>query len=1202
MRSSCFTILIPAIMLFFSSVLFPITMAVSSVEEGEIAPRILMDRGPPTRVIVQESENNNGWSSADQVPISSGNRVELHGNLSSSSDYDFFYVSMNGGSGPVDTITITPTYIDADNENEMFVLWFWGFYPSDDLNSPDEIPLTLGIWLAHPAYWYSVSISASYTGNYGFIVRPVQSLSGNLEYNFTVSMTSITPPDPYNDQAGSMELNSGRNSLLSQGLNVETDLFDWYHFKAPHPIHPTLLDLTLSLTSVSPNYNDGQFDWNVEVDMFILYNSRSSPNVFQKQSYRVSTSSFFQNDGCSPSPLNVKIEKNCTEMYIGMYIQSLGIDSRGQRSYGTSTGSATYNLLADISGNIPNNRPQLLNARVEPSKGWSSTMFTFSVLYRDVNNETPASIDLWLDGEPFRKLSRMDGEGLDHVEGVVYSADVLGSQIGRDAYHNFNFSATDGRDRVLGKESGLRLINGPLIDDNLPPQSDVGDGAVVTVLEDSPEIWVNLETFFSDPDPGTVFTYRVLDEDGEWNYKYRDTNLKAEIVNNGTEEEPEYRMKVYLEPDVNGIYTLRLNATDNSFFPRYVETDLIFEVIPVNDPPEIKRVGSVNVELFDKVDFYKEQGEMVEITIVAVDLDGEDELKYEWDIGDRLSHGVKDETYGWDEETGDLWFRTTDGDVPGFETTLVVTDGNGGRDSVTLVFDIENLNDPPTISLPAFRSTIEGEYLYLNPVSNDPDLDSGDIITFSYNLGSLDAHTPSSAIEFSQSTGRLVLKAVSDEMNGDWEINITVVDLEGKSDFAVTSVKIENVNDAPIAFPINVEQRDENLTVTFHTTEAEDDDEGDVHTYIWDFGDGSDPLSDVEMRDVTHTFLSAGAYTVTLRVYDGELYSETRELIVTVTAPPPNPDMDGDGMLDSWEMEFGLDPSDPEDTELDYDEDGLTNLQEFEYFMDKEVYLNPRDPDTDRDGFKDGEEVEMGFDPLSKDSHPADEGETWNMLLWIGAVVSILLMVLAAVAAFITWRRGRPRAVATPAFIPAPVAVTDHPLMEGGTYQTLPGQDVRNLPPARYDDDGTYGQEAYPGDYDQQQYPDRYPQDGLYGQEGYPGSTGDGEHDMIPSPDNFDQGPDPFGLPTDAEYEDGTVPIVDPFTGQATPSTEEYGSQDEMGPDVMEGGPQPPGGTSSPEPYPQTLEAGTPVPEGSIDDVPEKASGHLPPPPDLPEV
>jgi len=69
-------------------------------------------------------------------------------------------------------------------------------------------------------------------------------------------------------------------------------------------------------------------------------------------------------------------------------------------------------------------------------------------------------------------------------------------------------------------------------------------------------------------------------------------------------------------------------------------------------------------------------------------------------------------------------------------------------------------------------------------------------------------------------------------------------------------------------------------------------------------------------------------------------------------------DTDSDGMPDYWETAYGLDPNNPADASLDNDNDGLTNLQEYQNGT------NPLDPDTDADGVKDGLEVSRGTDPL----------------------------------------------------------------------------------------------------------------------------------------------------------------------------------------------------------------------------------------------
>ncbi|MEA3558751.1 MAG: hypothetical protein U9R75_05795, partial [Candidatus Thermoplasmatota archaeon] len=324
----------------------------------------------PTRAYFQESESNNQWSEADVIPVQSGSSMELHGNLSSSSDFDYFYISLTGGAGPVDRISIIPNYVNASDPNDMFLAWFWGFLPDeiDGHNSGDEVSLAVDLWYPDPLWWTSITFHASYTGRYGLIVRPYSTLVGNLKYNLTVTVTPVTPADDHNDIGSAKPLNSG-SSLVSGSLTTDQDLFDWYKISAPNPIHPTILDMTFTLGAYSPDYNYGSYDWGAELDMFLMYNSRDTPLTFTSKEYRVASSTrpnFIQN-GCSASPLEIDVEKNCTEMYIGVMIRSYGVASNGQRTYSTTRGSASYNLGLDINANIPNKRPVIMDAKVEPT-------------------------------------------------------------------------------------------------------------------------------------------------------------------------------------------------------------------------------------------------------------------------------------------------------------------------------------------------------------------------------------------------------------------------------------------------------------------------------------------------------------------------------------------------------------------------------------------------------------------------------------------------------------------------------------------------------------------------------------------------------------------------------------------------------------------------------------------------------------------
>ena len=83
---------------------------------------------------------------------------------------------------------------------------------------------------------------------------------------------------------------------------------------------------------------------------------------------------------------------------------------------------------------------------------------------------------------------------------------------------------------------------------------------------------------------------------------------------------------------------------------------------------------------------------------------------------------------------------------------------------------------------------------------------------------------------------------------------------------------------------------------------------------------------------------------------------------------PSNYDTDGDGIDDKWEVDYDIDPRDPEDADEDYDNDGHDFdrngfIQGTERFTNYNEYLNstdPRNPDTDGDGILDGWESFYG--------------------------------------------------------------------------------------------------------------------------------------------------------------------------------------------------------------------------------------------------
>jgi hypothetical protein len=106
------------------------------------------------------------------------------------------------------------------------------------------------------------------------------------------------------------------------------------------------------------------------------------------------------------------------------------------------------------------------------------------------------------------------------------------------------------------------------------------------------------------------------------------------------------------------------------------------------------------------------------------------------------------------------------------------------------------------------------------------------------------------------------------------------------------------------------------------------------------------------------------------------------------TADPHDPDSDDDGLLDGFEVANGFDPIGTDESELDPDLDGLTNLEE------QGAGTDPGNADTDGDGFDDGFEVDSGTDPLDDQSPPLPPGVP-ALSPWALAFLALLLAMSA---------------------------------------------------------------------------------------------------------------------------------------------------------------------------------------------------------------
>jgi hypothetical protein len=132
-------------------------------------------------------------------------------------------------------------------------------------------------------------------------------------------------------------------------------------------------------------------------------------------------------------------------------------------------------------------------------------------------------------------------------------------------------------------------------------------------------------------------------------------------------------------------------------------------------------------------------------------------------------------------------------------------------------------------------------------------------------------------------------------------------------------------------------------------------------------GDYFDPINVGDVTEVTLTgFDDGGTYYFAATAYDedGNESAYSEELVHTFSygkpKPPPEPDSDGDGVPDNQD-DFPFDPNETTDT----DGDGLGNNA---------------DSDDDNDGMPDTWEIQYGLDPLIDDAVEDPDGDGINNL------------------------------------------------------------------------------------------------------------------------------------------------------------------------------------------------------------------------------
>jgi PKD repeat protein len=332
------------------------------------------------------------------------------------------------------------------------------------------------------------------------------------------------------------------------------------------------------------------------------------------------------------------------------------------------------------------------------------------------------------------------------------------------------------------------------------------------------------------------------------------------------------------------------NGDDN-----YVKSnDFKIIVNPKDDAPVFIDVNGELVTAGVNYTFDATEDTPFSLLFNVTDIDG-DEVTIEGDV----TYFAYDEMY--------INYTPTQDDVGTIYLEVIAKELNASQleSNLTVVITVANLNDDPHVTsvhvtgeaMPVKH--VFGRFMQIEALEDqetnwtvnylDPD---DDVCTFNINYTN-----PRFFID--EDSGNCSFAPVQDDV-GFHYMNITVDDGNGGKNHSCLKVEVLNVNDPPLNKNFSYEVEDV-VNVTFTAKEGFDED-GDVLTYTWDFGDGSDTETGMELLHSYPKMNVTVNYTVSLSVSDGTVETEPMFQLVMIEAIPDEEDnITGKGDDDIYE-------------------------------------------------------------------------------------------------------------------------------------------------------------------------------------------------------------------------------------------------------------------------------------------------------------
>ena len=231
--------------------------------------------------------------------------------------------------------------------------------------------------------------------------------------------------------------------------------------------------------------------------------------------------------------------------------------------------------------------------------------------------------------------------------------------------------------------------------------------------------------------------------------------------------------------------------------------------------------------------------------------DGDGEItEYQWHFSDgRSTSGIEiDHEFS---EAGE------------FEVSLSVTDDEGASDTLSDTVTVSVPNQDPDARFSV--ACVNNRCTFNGSASRDPD---GNIESWNWLFG-----------DGAEATGHEVSHEYARE--GSFTVKLTVKDEHGAKDSRLQTVRIKMPNSAPEArFSFTCTERDCEFN-----GEPSSDSDGEIASWHWDFGDGSE----ADSARTSHSFENGGTYTVQLTVTDndGERASVQESVSIDLPNQPP---------------------------------------------------------------------------------------------------------------------------------------------------------------------------------------------------------------------------------------------------------------------------------------------------------------------------